>query len=206
MERQQLTITHIIGNASAIYWRINGHERTQRTQKLKMPLSCSLHRNIRQTLLPRISRIRNDGYSIRTAIRQSHSYSRGFLISLSGSHEGRERIIAQKQTKETKKVKAPRYLGYLLFKIPVPIWLRLCRVAKSVVAFPWLRVVQHSSDKSPVLIGLMFMRRSFAIRSKRILLSPALSSTSMWRRGGWNDARGFMGSMRECFRGNLSHI
>ena len=41
---------------------------------------------------------------------------------------------------------------------------------------------------------------------KRNLLSPTLSSTSMWRRGGWNGAHGLMGSMCECFRGNLSQI
>jgi len=39
---------------------------------------------------------------------------------------------------------------------------------------------------------------------KRSLLSPTLSSTSLWRRGRRNDAHGFMGSMRECLRGNLS--
>jgi hypothetical protein len=32
----------------------------------------------------------------------------------------------------------------------------------------------------------------------------SLSSTSVWRSGGWSDACGFMGSMREFVRGNLS--
>jgi hypothetical protein len=36
------------------------------------------------------------------------------------------------------------------------------------------------------------------------LLTPALSSTSVWRRGRWNGVRGFWGSMREMLRGILS--
>jgi hypothetical protein len=36
------------------------------------------------------------------------------------------------------------------------------------------------------------------------LLTPALSSTSAWRRGRWNGACGFWGSMREIVRGILS--
>jgi hypothetical protein len=39
---------------------------------------------------------------------------------------------------------------------------------------------------------------------ERGLLSPTLSSTSVWRRGRWSDAHGFMGSMRDLFRGILS--
>jgi hypothetical protein len=36
------------------------------------------------------------------------------------------------------------------------------------------------------------------------LLTPALCSTSVWRRGRWNGVRGFWGSMREIVRGILS--
>jgi hypothetical protein len=36
------------------------------------------------------------------------------------------------------------------------------------------------------------------------LLTPALSSTSVWRRGRWNGARGFWGSLREILRRILS--
>jgi homoserine O-acetyltransferase/O-succinyltransferase len=38
------------------------------------------------------------------------------------------------------------------------------------------------------------------------LLTPTLSSTSVWRRGRWDSARGFWGSMREILRGILSLI
>jgi hypothetical protein len=36
------------------------------------------------------------------------------------------------------------------------------------------------------------------------LLTPTLSSTSVWRRGRWNGARGLWGTMREILRGILS--
>jgi hypothetical protein len=42
------------------------------------------------------------------------------------------------------------------------------------------------------------------LKRERNLLTPALSSTSVWRRGGWNGAYGFVGSMREILREILS--
>jgi hypothetical protein len=41
---------------------------------------------------------------------------------------------------------------------------------------------------------------------ERNLLTPALSSTSVWRRGRCNGARGFWGSMREILRRILSPL
>jgi hypothetical protein len=52
--------------------------------------------------------------------------------------------------------------------------------------------------------GLEKLHLSDDPHRERDLLTPALSSTSVWRRGRWRDACGFMGSMREFCLGILT--
>jgi hypothetical protein len=52
----------------------------------------------------------------------------------------------------------------------------------------------------------MTIPRPMNSNQETYLLTPALSSRSVWRRGRWNGAHSFWGSMLELLRGNLSLI